>query len=82
MAFINGYKFTTESQAKAAVNACNAYYGIPKTPDDVTQNWVEYQKADLNKPKFWYITYDESLQVVLGEPIQFEVTQTPFPPIV
>jgi hypothetical protein len=40
-----------------------------------------YSKAQLNKPIFWYITYDESLQVVLGEPTEFEVTQTPFPPI-
>ncbi len=81
MAFINGYKFTKESQAQKAVKDCNSYYGIPKTPEDITQNWVEYQKADLNKPIFWYITYDESLQVVLGEPTEFEVTQTPFPPI-
>jgi hypothetical protein len=35
----------------------------------------------LNTPPFWYIVYDESLQVVLGEPTKFEVTQTPFPPI-
>jgi hypothetical protein len=78
---INGYKYTTEREAQAAVNACNAYYGIPKTPEDVTQNWVEYQKASLNNPIFWYIVYDESLKVVLGEPTKFEVTQTPFPPI-
>jgi hypothetical protein len=81
MNLINGYKYTTEIEAKAAQKACNAYYGIPKTPEDITKNWVEYQKADLNKPIFWYITYDESLQVVLGEPTEFEVTQTPFPPI-
>jgi hypothetical protein len=81
MAFIKGYKFTTESQAQQAVNACNVYYGIPKEGDDTTLNWVMYSKAQLNKPIFWYITYDESLQVVLGEPTEFEVTQTPFPPI-
>jgi hypothetical protein len=73
MALLNGYKFTTESQAQKAQKACNAYYGIPKTPEDITKNWVEYQKADLNKPIFWYITYDESLQVVLGEPTELEV---------
>jgi hypothetical protein len=73
MAFTNGYKFTTESKAQKAQKACNAYYGIPKTPEDVTQNWVEYQKASLNKPIFWYITYDESLKVILGEPTELEV---------
>jgi hypothetical protein len=79
MPFINGYKFTTESKAQKAVKACNAYYEIPKTPEDITQNWVEYQKANLNKPIFWYITYDESLKAVLGEPIEFEViTPNPF----
>ena len=76
MAFIKGYKFTTESQAKAAQKACNDFYRIPKTPEDITQNWVEFQKADLNVPKFWYITYDESLQVVLGEPTEF-IVETP-----
>jgi hypothetical protein len=73
MELVNGYKFTSESEAKAAVNSCNAYYGIPKTPEDITQNWVEYQKAELNKPIFWYIVYDESLNGVLGQPIEFEV---------
>jgi hypothetical protein len=78
MAFINGYKYTTESEAKAAEKACNDYYGIPVSPEDITQNWVDYQFAELNVPKFWYIIYDESLQVVLGEPIEFEVV-TPEP---
>ena len=73
MAFINGYKYTTESEAQAAQKACNDYYGIPVSPDDVTQNWVEYQLAELNEPTFWYIVYDESLQVVLGNPTEFEV---------
>jgi hypothetical protein len=79
--FINGYKYTTESSAKLAQKACNNYYGIPVTPEDVTQNWVEYQFAELNQPKFWYIYFDESLQVVLGEPTEFEVLTPPFPPI-
>jgi hypothetical protein len=75
----NGYKFTTESEAKQAVNSCNAYYGIPKTPEDITKNWVEYQFAELNQPQFWYIVYDESLKVVLGEPTEFEVKNPPMP---
>jgi hypothetical protein len=80
MAVIKGYKYTTESEAQQAVNACNVYYGIPKTPEDITQNWVDYQKANLNKPIFWYIVYDESLEIVLGKPISFEVVTPPFPP--
>jgi hypothetical protein len=76
---VTGYKFTTEQDAITAREACDTYYGIPVSPDDVTQNWVDYQFADLNDPQFWYIRYDQSLEVVLGQPIEFEVTQPEFP---
>jgi hypothetical protein len=81
MAFINGYKYTTESEAKAAQKACNDYYGIPKTPEDVTKNWVEYQFAEFNQPQFWYIYFDESLLPILGKPIKLEIITPPFPPV-
>ena len=73
MAFINGYKYNTEQEAINAREACDVYYGIPKTPEDITINWAEYQKASLNEPSFWYIVFDESLKVVLGNPKEFEV---------
>lgn len=76
-----GYKYTTEQDAIDSREACDTYYAIPVLPTDVTQNWVEYQTADLDTPIFYYITFDESLRVVLGEPITFEVTTPPFPPI-
>lgn len=79
MAFIKGYQYNTEQEAIDARQACNNYYGIPVHPDDVTQNWVEYQFAELNDPQFWYIVFDESLTPVLGEPTEFEVVQPPFP---
>jgi hypothetical protein len=78
---VNGYKYTTEQQAIDAREACDTYYGIPVSPDDVTQNWVEYQTASLDTPIFYYITFDESLKVVLGNPTDFEVTTPPFPPV-
>ena len=71
---INGYKYTTEQEAINARKQCDAYYGIPVTPEDITQNWVDYQTANLDNPIFWYITFDDSLRIVLGEPITFEVT--------
>jgi hypothetical protein len=74
---ITGYKYTNEQDAINARESCDSYYGIPVSPDDVTQNWVEYQIANLNNPIFYYITFDESLKVVLGEPIIFEVTIPP-----
>lgn len=76
-----GYKYTTEQAAIDARESCDTYYGIPVSPDDVTQNWVEYQEASLNTPIFWYIRHDDSLNVVLGTPETFDVETPPFPPI-
>jgi hypothetical protein len=77
--YINGYKYTTESEAQAAQKACNDYYGIPESSEDVTKNWVDYQYAELNEPKFWYIVFDESLFPILGEPVDLEITTMPLP---
>ena len=82
MASINGYQYTTEQEAINARELCDAYYGIPVAPDDVTQNWVDYQFAELNTPQFWYIVFDDSLLPVLGQPTEFEVVYPPFPPVV
>jgi hypothetical protein len=76
---MQGYIFNTETEAIAAQSSCDSYYGIPVAPDDVTQNWVDYQFAKLNTPQFWYIVYDESLLIVLGTPSTFEVVTPPFP---
>lgn len=71
----NGYKFTTEQAAINARESVDTYYGIPVSPDNVTQNCVKYQLAGLNTPQFWYITFNDSLEAVLGEPTEFEVVQ-------
>lgn len=78
---VTGYKYTNEQDAIDAREACDTYYGIPVSPTDVTQNWVEYLTADLNTPIFWYIRHDDSLDVVLGSPIEFDVETPPFPPL-
>jgi hypothetical protein len=80
MASINGYSYPTETEAINARESVDAYYGIPVSPDDITQNWVDYQFAELNTPQFWYIVYDESLTPILGTPTEFEVVTPPFPP--
>ncbi len=54
--------------------ACADYYGLPVAPEDVTQYWVDYNTAELDNPIFWYIVFDESIRVILGEPTKFEVT--------
>ena len=74
---VTGYKYKNEQDAINARELVDAYYGIPVSPEDVTQNWCDYQKAELDNPIFYYIRFDESLKVVLGEPITFEVTTPP-----
>ena len=77
---VTGYKYTNEQEAIDAREQCDAYYGIPVSPEDITQNWVDYNTAELDTPIFYYIRFDESLTVVLGDPETFEVTTPPFPP--
>jgi hypothetical protein len=72
---INGYKYTTEQEAINARKQCADYYGLPVTPDDVTQYWVDYETAQLDTPIFWYIVFDPSIGMILGEPTDFEVTE-------
>ena len=69
-----GYKYTTEQEVKDAAHQCDTYYGIPTgQSDEVTQKWVDYRFAELNTPQFYYIVWNDTLNVVLGEPIEFEV---------
>jgi len=66
-----GYKYQTEQEAIDARKQCADYYGLPKSPEDITQFWVDYQTAD----DFFYIIFDESLLPILGEPIEFEINE-------
>jgi len=72
-----GYKYITEQEAQTARKQCADYYGIPVSPEDVTQYWVDYETAELDTPIFWYIQFDSSIEMILGEPITFEVTTPP-----
>jgi hypothetical protein len=71
---ITGYKYTNEQDAIDARKACADYYGLPKSPEDVTQYWVDYEEANLDTPIFWYIIFDPSIKQILGQPTTFEVT--------
>jgi len=63
---INGYKYTTEQDAIDARKQCTDYYGLPVSPDDVTQYWVDYETAYLDTQIFWYIDFDPSIEMILG----------------
>ena len=70
---ILGYKYINENYAIQARKQCADFYGLPKSPEDETKYWVDYNKADLNTPIFWYIVFDESIIEILGEPTTFDV---------
>ena len=61
-----GYYYESETDAIAARDACNDYYGCP-IGDMV--NWCSYESWGNG----WAIIYDESLRTVLGEPIVLPV---------
>ena len=71
---INGYKYLTEQEAIEARKQCADYYGLPKTPEDETLYWVDYNEAELDTPIFWYIVFDDSIEMILGTPSTFDVT--------
>ena len=66
-----GYTYTNATDAGAALQQCDAYYGVPKNPYDITQHWVDYEYSQ--KDNIYFILFDESLLPVLGEPIEFDV---------
>jgi hypothetical protein len=67
-----GYKYYTETQAIAARKAAATYMGLPKNPNDTTIYWVNYSYSELDG--FYYITYVEGLEAILGEPIDITIT--------
>jgi hypothetical protein len=67
-----GYKYTTEQEAIDARSQAATYMGLPNPTGD-TLYWVNYNYSELDN--FYYIQHVEGLEAVLGEPIEFEVTQ-------
>lgn len=69
---MQGYTYTTETEAQEARAAAATHKGLPKE-GGTTLYWVDYNYSTLDG--FYYITYDEGLEVVLGQPSEFEITQ-------
>ena len=65
-----GYQYFIEQDAINARKECADYYGLPKSPEDETIYWVNYDYSELN---FWYIVFDESIEAILGKPTNFEI---------
>lgn len=68
---MKGYKYTTEQDAINARQLCATYKGLPNPQGD-TLYWVNYSYSELDG--FFYIEYVEDLELVLGQPIEFEIT--------
>jgi hypothetical protein len=69
---MTGYTYTTEQDAINARAQAATYMGLPNPQGD-TLYWVNYEYSELDE--FYYIIHVEGLEVVLGEPSEFEVTQ-------
>jgi hypothetical protein len=65
---IKGYIYHTQEDAIFDVEKCNEFYNIVATENNTTTSWTNYKKTKYNNPLFYYITWDESLTKVLGEP--------------
>lgn len=68
---MTGYKYTTEQEAIYARQLCATYKGLPNPQED-TLYWVNYSYSELDG--FYYIQYVQDLELVLGQPIEFEIT--------
>ena len=66
-----GYTFTTEAEAITARSQATTYKGLPNLQGD-TLYWINYTYSQLDE--FWYIQYVQDLEIVLGSPIEFEIT--------
>ena len=70
---MKGYIYITEDQAIAARKKAADYKGLPIKPEYVTKYWVGYQYSE--EDDFYYVPYDDGLEEVLGEPVEFEITE-------
>lgn len=72
---IIGYYLNPESQAITAKEDLRVYYEIPVDGESETRQWVDYSASytEEGEVDFYYIIWDESLNVILGEPIELEI---------
>lgn len=67
-----GYKYNTEEEVKNLLLLCDNYYGYPKE-NCITEHSFGYYYSELDN--FYYVYYDESLEIILGIPIEIEITE-------
>jgi hypothetical protein len=65
------YVYATEQEAQFAIEQINTAMGIPVSPDAITQTYTNYE----NIKGTWLIRHDETIETILGTPIDFEYEQ-------
>lgn len=68
---MQGYIYKTELEAVTARTLAASYMSLPNLAGD-TLYWVNYNYSGLDD--FYYIQYVEGLELVLGQPSEFEIT--------
>lgn len=68
---ILGYKYYSELDAQISNSLINKTLGIPVSPEATTRTWTNYQYDSLG---FWYIIADDTIESILGQPTEFDIT--------
>jgi hypothetical protein len=71
---IIGYQFFEKELATSARSELVDVKALPKKKGDVTIYWQNYEEAILDKPTFWYMRSDKSMDSTMGKPKKFQVT--------
>tara|TARA_B100000768_G_scaffold147985_1_gene141745 strand:- start:3474 stop:3704 length:231 start_codon:yes stop_codon:yes gene_type:complete len=69
---MEGYIYNTEQEAINARKLAADYKGLPLSPNDITQYWVNYEFSEPDN--FYYIQYVEDLENLLGNPVEIILT--------
>ena len=71
---ILGYQFFEKEIATSARSELVSAKGLPRGKEDVTIYWQNYEEAALDKPTFWYMRHDKSMDATMGKASEFKVT--------
>lgn len=71
---ILGYQFFEKEIATGARSELVSAKALPKKKGDVTIYWQNYEQATLDKPTFWYMLHDKSMDTTMGKASLFKVT--------
>ena len=70
---MKGYIYNTEEKAMVARKLLADYKGLPINKSDITQYWVDYFFSENDN--LYYIKYIDGLEIILGSPINLEITE-------